>query len=65
MGFELVTVVGHPDYYPRFGFEKASKWGIKFPLELPDNVFMAIELTKDSLQGKSGIVKYANEFGLE
>jgi predicted N-acetyltransferase YhbS len=65
MGFESATVVGHPKYYPRFGFQKASRWGIKFPVEVPDEVFMAIELIPDSLKGKSGVVNYANEFGIK
>jgi predicted N-acetyltransferase YhbS len=64
-GFESVIVVGHKDYYPRFGFERASKWGITSSFEVPDEVFMAIELKKDSLRGKSGVIKYAEEFGIE
>jgi len=64
LGFESVIVLGHKDYYPRFGFEKASRWSIYCPFEVPDENFMAIELKKDSLAGKSGIVKYSEEFGL-
>lgn len=59
MGFESVILVGHKDYYPRFGFERASKWGITSSLEIPDEVFMAMQLKKDSLKGKSGVIKYA------
>jgi len=62
LGFESVIVVGHEDYYPRFGFEKASKWGIKCPFEVPDEVFMAIELVENSLKGKGGTVQYPKEF---
>lgn len=65
MGFESVIVLGHKQYYPKFGFQKASKWGIKCPFEVPDEVFMAIELKNGSLLGKSGIVKYPKEFGTE
>jgi predicted N-acetyltransferase YhbS len=64
LGFESVIVVGHQDYYPKFGFERASKWGIKSSFELPDEVFMAMELNRDALKGKSGVIKYAEEFGL-
>ena len=64
LGFESVIVVGHKDYYPKFGFEKASKWGIKSNFEVPDEAFMAIELKKNSLSGKSGVIKFAEEFGI-
>jgi predicted N-acetyltransferase YhbS len=64
LGYESVIVVGHKDYYPRFGFEKASKWGVQAPFEVPDEVFMAIELKKDALQGKSGVIRFAKEFGI-
>jgi len=64
LGFESVIVLGHKEYYTKFGFEKASKWNFQCPFELPDEVFMAIELKKDSLLEKAGIVKYAEEFGI-
>jgi predicted N-acetyltransferase YhbS len=62
LGFESVIVVGHKDYYPRFGFKKASSWGIKCPFEVPDEAFMAIELVEDSLKDKAGSVQYPKEF---
>jgi len=62
LGFKSVIVLGHPEYYPRFGFSKASKWGIKCPFEVPDEAFMAIELNDRALDGKSGIVSYPDEF---
>jgi predicted N-acetyltransferase YhbS len=62
LGFESVIVVGHKDYYPKFGFEKASKWGIKCPFEVPDEAFMAIELVENSLKNKAGTVVYPKEF---
>lgn len=62
LGFKSVIVLGHPEYYPRFGFLKASKWGIKRPFEVPDEAFMAIELNGRALDGKSGIVSYPDEF---
>lgn len=64
MGFESVVVVGHADYYPKFGFEKASKWGIYNPIEVPDEASMALELKQDSLKDKPGIIEYPVEFGL-
>jgi predicted N-acetyltransferase YhbS len=62
LGFKSVIVVGHSEYYPRFGFEKASKYGISTPFDVPDNCFFAIELEKDGLQDCSGTVEYPNEY---
>ena len=63
LGYDSVIVLGHKDYYPRFGFETASRWGIRCPFEVPDEVFMGLELTKGSLENKSGTVKYDQAFG--
>ncbi|MCW4032557.1 MAG: N-acetyltransferase [Candidatus Bathyarchaeota archaeon] len=65
LGFDSVIVLGHKDYYPRFGFERASKWDIKCPFKVPDEAFMAIELNIGVLANKSGIVEYPEEFGNE
>lgn len=62
MGFESVVVLGHENYYPKFGFEVASKFGIKAPFEVPDEVFMAIELKEGKLKNVSGIVEYSSAF---
>ena len=62
LGFKSVIVLGHKDYYPRFGFVPASKWKIKSPFNSPDEAFMAIELVKDGLNDVSGIVEYPKEF---
>jgi putative acetyltransferase len=62
LGFDSIIVLGHKDYYPKFGFQKASKWGIQCPFEAPEEAFMAIELTEKALDGKSGIVHYPDEF---
>ena len=62
LGFKSVIVLGHEQYYPRFGFAPASQWQIKAPFEVPENAFMALELVPGSLEGVSGTVKYAKEF---
>ncbi|CEG29671.1 GNAT family N-acetyltransferase [Bacillus sp. B-jedd] len=62
LGFASAIVLGHPGYYPKFGFKKASLWGIKAPWDVPDEVFMAIELKPESLKGVSGIFSYSSEF---
>lgn len=62
LGFKSVIVIGHEKYYPRFGFKPASIWGIKAPFDIPDEVFMALELEYKSLEGVTGIVVYSKEF---
>ena len=62
LGFDSIIVLGHKEYYPKFGFQRASKWDIKCPFEVPDEVFMAIELTEKAFEGKAGTVKYPDEF---
>lgn len=63
MGFPSVIVLGHKDYYPKFGFEKASKWGIKCPFKVADENFMAKELFTAALDGKPGTIRYSEVFG--
>ncbi|MDQ1914844.1 N-acetyltransferase [Paenibacillus sp. GD4] len=62
LGYHSVVVLGHSAYYPRFGFKKASIWGIKAPFEVPDEVFMAIELHEAALAQVSGVVEYPSVF---
>ena len=62
LGYKSVVVLGHPEYYPRFGFKKASFWGIKAPFEVPDEAFMAIELSENALNNVSGVVEYPSVF---
>ncbi|MCI0561091.1 MAG: N-acetyltransferase [Nitrososphaera sp.] len=61
-GHACVVVVGHPEYYPRFGFAPASQYGIKCEYDVPDEAFMVIELRQDALLGCTGTVKYPPEF---
>jgi putative acetyltransferase len=62
LGFKSVIVVGHPEYYPKFGFEKASKYGISAPFDVPDTCLFAIELEKDGLKNCSGTIEYPSEY---
>lgn len=63
MGFTSCVVLGHPEYYPKFGFERASIWNIKPPVdEIPDEAFMAVELVPGSLKGISGVVEFPKEY---
>jgi predicted N-acetyltransferase YhbS len=62
LGFESVLVMGHPKYYPKFGFRKASWWKIKADFDVPDESLMAIELKKGSLGFGGGIIDYPAEY---
>jgi len=62
IGHELVVVLGHPNYYPRFGFVPASTYSIKSEFDVPDEAFMVLELRQGAFSGRSGIVKYHPEF---
>lgn len=62
IGGKAVVVLGHPDFYPRFGFVPASQFGIGSDFPAPDEAFMALELKPGALHGKSGQVKYHQAF---
>ncbi len=64
MGFDSINLVGHAEYYPRFGFVRASRYAIRVPFDVPDDVFMIQELHPGALDGVSGVIHYAPEFGL-
>ncbi len=61
-GHTRVVVLGHPDYYPRFGFTPASSFEIRSTYDVPDDVFMAQALVPGALDGWSGTVHYAPAF---
>jgi putative acetyltransferase len=58
-----VVVVGHPTYYPRFDFVPASRFGLSCAFDVPDEVFMALELTPGALAGHAGQVRFHPAFG--
>jgi putative acetyltransferase len=57
-----VVVVGEPGYYRRFGFIPAGRWGLHWEMDVPEDNFMAMELTPGALAGVSGVVRYRAEF---
>ena len=61
-GYQAAVVVGYPEYYPRFGFVPASRFGIKSEYNVPDEVFMAKELVNGILSGYKGVLKYHSLF---
>jgi putative acetyltransferase len=62
LGCLAVVVVGHADYYPRFGFAPASRYGLQCEYDLPDEVFMVAELEAGALRGAAGLVRYDSAF---
>ena len=58
LGHTIVVVVGHPAYYPRFGFTPAGERGLKAPFPIPDDAFMVLELNAGVLEGVTGMVRY-------
>ena len=62
-GYSAVVVVGHPAYYPRFGFEPAHTRGLTLrDFDVPEDVFMVIELDAAVRDRLKGAVRYRSEF---
>lgn len=61
-GWQAVVVVGHPNYYPRFGFSVALARPLK--AQFSGDAFMALELEPGALQGGVGRVVYPSPFGI-
>jgi putative acetyltransferase len=62
LGHEIVIVIGHPNYYPRFGFVPARQKGLEAPFPVPDEAFMVLELAPKVLAGIKGMLTYPPEF---
>ena len=62
LGHGIVVVVGHPDYYPRFGFKCAARFGLKAPFPAPEEAFMALSLSPHGQDGIAGTVRYPGPF---
>ncbi len=62
LGYQSIVLLGHENYYPKFGYELCSKYGIKIPFEAPDENCMVIELVENGLQGVNGTVQYDKAF---
>jgi putative acetyltransferase len=62
LGHRIVIVIGHPGYYPRYGFRSARANGIVAPFAVADDVFMVLALDPGALDGIQGMVKYPEAF---
>lgn len=63
LGAGAVVVLGHAEYYPRLGFLPAARFGIRCEYDVPEEVFMALEIKPGFLQGVSGTISYHAAFG--
>ena len=65
-GYPFIIVLGHPEYYPRFGFVCASQHGLSCQWDgIPDEAFMVLILEEDAMTGVPGTVRYRDEFNQE
>jgi len=61
----FVVVLGHPKYYPHFGFEPASRYGLKCQWEgVPDEAFMVLLFDKSLTSELAGVARYRDEFNI-
>jgi putative acetyltransferase len=64
LGCQAVFVLGHPTFYRRFGFRPASQFGITSECEDAGDAFMALEIERGILEGRSGTVRYDPVFSV-
>ena len=61
-GLPFIVVLGHPAYYPRFGFVPASRHGIRCQWEVPADVFLVLVIDRERVLSVYGLAKYRQEF---
>ncbi|MEM7575573.1 MAG: N-acetyltransferase [Bacteroidota bacterium] len=64
LGYQAIILVGHADYYPRFGYRPIADFGIRLPFPAPPENCMALELVPGALSEVQGEVIYSDPFGL-
>jgi putative acetyltransferase len=62
IGFGAVVVLGHPTFYPRFGFQPSARFGVKCEYAAPEGAFMLVELVPGYMSGVTGTVKFHPAF---
>ena len=62
LGYTSIVVIGHENYYPKFGYQPAHEFKITFPFKVPERNAFVLELEKDALLGVQGKVIYADAF---
>ena len=61
-GCPYIIVIGHPEYYTRFGFERAGRFGISSEWDVPDEAFMILILDRKAMNGITGVAGYREEW---
>ncbi len=61
-GYGAAVVLGHPWYYPRFGFRPSASLGIRWEHDAPEEAFMVLALRGGGLDGARGVIRYRPEF---
>lgn len=62
LNFNAIVLLGHPSYYPKFGYQPIAKYGIRLPFDAPEENCMLIELKDNALLHVDGCVEYPKEF---
>lgn len=62
LGHKSIVLIGHENYYPKFGYERLDKYGIELPFQAAKENCMVIELVENGLKGINGMVEYPREF---
>lgn len=63
LGYDFVFLIGHPSYYPKFGFKPARKYGFDLKqFNVSDDVFMVFEITEGKLKRTKGELRYPKSF---
>jgi putative acetyltransferase len=62
LGHRIVVVLGHSNFYPRFGFKPARPRGVTAPFPVPDEAWMVLELQPGALSGVQGTVRFPPAF---
>lgn len=63
LDYGFISILGHPEYYSKFGYESASKYNIIPPYkDVPDEAFMIKEIKDDYLKDKEGTIQYSEAF---
>ncbi len=57
-GQNVIVVLGHPAYYPRFGFRRLREFGLTCEFEAPDDAMMIAELLPGAVSGRTGQIRY-------
>lgn len=62
LGFRSIILLGHADYYPRFGYRPCQEFSIRLPFEVPPENCLALELVPGGLEKVQGLVEYPPAF---